>query len=600
MNTENNPETPVEIAVETPAETAAAEVIPAEPAPLSHSGLDTSFNPDDFEALLNQSMEGLTLRFGNGQQVKGKVCFIDDKSVFINLHSRQEGVVDRAEFLDKEGNLTVELGSEVEAMVVSTRNDVFQLTVRMEGALAAAHLSEAFAAGIPVEGRFKEERKGGYTVDIGGVDAFCPYSQADLRPLPEGTSLSGVTATFIITQLTDDDMVVSRRKVLEHDRIKQKEALKFTLKVGDRLTGEVTRVMEFGAFVDIGGIEGMIPGAELSWSGKRIAPSEMLHEGDRAEVIIKAIDWDRDRITLSYRGAKMSWENIADQFRAGSNRRGTVTRIEPFGVFVELENDIEGLLHISQIAAAFHKRIKSPADVYRIGDEITVRIEGTDDERHRISLSVAPDGTRMTWDEIVQEFEPGTLCEGIITRLESYGAFVELETDLEGLLHISRIGNAFRRRIKNPEEVFKVGDEVIVEVESVDPERHRISLSLPEKEVTPKEEVKIKIGDAFDGIVKQLKPFGAVVDLGNGVSGLLHQSQTGDRVVNRVGDCLKVVIREIQEDGRKISLELPTAADAKREEEEIRQWLDKKEKTVDVKAGSGLDNPFSGIDLSNL
>lgn len=552
---------------------------------------------DDFEAMINQSLEGLTLRFKNGEQVKGRVSRIDGKSVYINLKSRQDGIIDRAEFLDKEGNLSVNLDDEVEAMVLSTRNDTLQLTVKMDGLMAAGHLSEAYAAGIPVEGRFKEERKGGYTVDVGGVDAFCPYSQADLRPLPAGTSLVGVTGTFLITQLSEDgDVVVSRRRILERDREKQKEALKFTLKIGDRITGEVTRIMEFGAFVDLGGTEGLIPAAELSWSGKRVSPSDMLREGDRAEVIVKAIDWERDRISLSYRGAKIPWEAIADQYRIGSTCRGTVMRIEPFGVFVEIGDDVDGLLHISQIANALHKRIKSPGEIYKVGDEVTVRIESIDDERHRISLTLPPEGFQMGWDEIAEEFAPGTLCEGIVTRLEPFGAFVELEDGLEGLLHISRIGNAYRRRIKTPQEVLSVGEEIIVEVEAVDPERRRISLSLPEKESASAKEMEIKMGDRFDGIVKFIKPFGVVIELGGGLSGLLHQSQTGDRVIHRIGDCVPVIVSEVSEDKRRISLILPDAVETQKEEAEIREWLDRNQ-APETNGCGAFDNAFNGLKL---
>lgn len=577
--------------IETPVEpqTAAVKTAPVPEAPLIENDVD------DFEAMIARSLEGLTLRFRSGAQVKGTVSRIDGKSVYVFLNGRQEGIIDRLELL-KDGELTVKVGDEIEAMVLSSRDDQLLLTVKMSSAAAATHLADAFNGGIPVEGKFVLERKGGYTVDIGGVEAFCPYSQADLRPLPEGTSLAGVPATFLITQLSEDDVVVSRRKLLEKEREKSRDALKLSLKIGDRVTGEVTRVMEFGAFVDIGGTEGLIPAAELSWSGKRVAPSDMLKEGDRAEVIVRAIDWDRDRITLSYRGAKISWETLAEQFRVGSTCRGTVIRIEPFGVFVEIGGDVDGLLHISQIANALRKRVKDPGDLYKIGDELTVRIEGVDNERHRISLSLPPEGFQMGWDEIAEEFAPGTLCEGIVTRMEPFGAFVELEDGLEGLLHISRIGNAFRRRIKTPEEVLSVGEEIVVEVDSVDVERRRISLSMPDQNSGAAQETEVRPGDRITGIVKGIKPFGVVVELGGGLSGLLHQSQTGDKVIHRVGDSVTVVVRDVSEDKRRIGLELPEAAEVQHEEAAVREWLDRNSQSVQSPENT-FNDAFNGLKL---
>ncbi len=582
--------------------TPAEEIAPVVETPIAvlaePKALEIEDDGFDFASMVDESLKGLTLRFRRGAQVKGTVCGMDDKSVFLNVRSTQEGVVDRREFLNDEGEMTVKIGDAVDAMVVDNRNDILLLTVKMDGVLAAQHLGDAFKAGLPVEGKFAEERKGGYTVDIGGVDAFCPYSQADLRPLPEGTSLVGMPGVFLITQLTEDgDCVVSRRRVLEQERSKKRDALKYDLKVGDKITGEVTRVMDFGAFVELGGIEGMIPASELSWSGRRMMPSEVLSVGDRAEVMVKDIDWDRDRVSLSYRGAKIPWENIIEEFHEGRTVRGTVVRMESFGVFVELGNDVEGLLHVNEMSNYFHKRIKRPEDVYQIGDEVSVTINKIDMERHRISLVLPNDGTHMTWDEIADEFTPGTLCEGVITRIEPFGVFVELEDELEGLLHISKIGSAMRRHLKSPEEVYQVNDEVVVEVESVDPERHRISLRLPPKAVTAEEATHtIEVGETYEGTVKFLKPFGVIIDLGNRNTGLLHQSQTGDKVIHKVGDKVTVVVESIGDDN-KISLVLPESLAAKAEEAELREWFAQKTETQKAENAGSMADAFDALNI---
>lgn len=566
------------------------------PAESPRKGVEIVNDVFDYEAMVEASLKNLQIKFRTGAQIKGVVCGMDDKSVFLNVKSTQEGILDRRELLDENGEMTVKVGDEIDAMILSTKNDLLMLTAKMDGVLAAQHLDDAFKAGLPVEGRFGDERKGGYSVDIGGVTAFCPYSQADLRPLPQGTSLSGIPGVFLITQLTDDDCVVSRRRILEQERNKKRDALKFNLKIGDKITGEVTRIMDFGAFVELGGIEGMIPASELSWSGRRVIPSEILKEGDRAEVIVKDIDWERERVSLSYRGAKIAWESIAEEFHPGRTVRGTIMRMESFGAFVELGNEVEGLLHVNEMSNYFHKRVKRPEDVYKIGDEISVTIHNIDDERHRISLLLPPDGTHMTWEEIEEEFTPGTLCEGIITRMESFGVFVELEDEVEGLLHISKIGSALRRHIKSPDEVFHMGEELVVEIESVDAERRRISLRLPPKEVSADESVSLEIGQTYEGVVKFMKPFGVIIDLGNRHTGLLHQSQTGDKIIHKIGDKVNVVIEAIGEDD-KISLTLPESLAAKAEEAELREWFDKKDEVKTVNELSAISDAFNGIDL---
>lgn len=443
------------------------------------------FNSDDFAAMMEGGLKDLRLHFERGEKIVGKVCRVDEKNVYVDIKSTQEGIIDKVEFINKEGELTVQVGDIVEAFVVDTRKGI-TLSVKLGGDLIDSNLDEAFKNGIAVEGKFIAERKGGYTVSIGSGEAFCPYSQADLF-VTQGHSLVGVQGLFIITQYSDRDMVVSRKKVLVQEQKKQIEALKWSMKVGDRLAGEVVKVLDFGAFVDIGGIQGMIPASELSYTGKRQNVSDVLSVGDRVEVIVKALNWEAEKITLSYRGAKTSW------------------------------HDIES------------------------------------------------------------EFTQGLLCEGVVTRIESYGAFVEIDDEVEGLLHISSVAETLNRRVKSLHDVMNVGDTIIVEIDAVDIEKHRISLLYSYENLTQEDKQYIKdkkdgvgAGQSYTGTVSFIKPFGVIVDLGAGRSGLLHQSATGGKITHKIGETVDVVVRDVAEGGKRVSLIL---AGATEEENPLDDWM---------------------------
>jgi small subunit ribosomal protein S1 len=344
---------------------------------------------EDFASLLEESY----VEHGKlepGQKVEATVIKITGDWVFLDVGQKGEGVVDRKELLDGEGNLTVAEGDRLSVFFRSRAGGELRFSARIGSADAGlASLEEAFRGGIPVEGVVEKEVKGGYEVRVAGQRAFCPFSQIDLRRAAGPEAYLGRHFTFRLTQFGERgrNLVVSRRALLEEEQRQQREALKATLQVGMTVTGPVTRIQDFGAFVDLGGVEGLIPVSEVGW-GRVDQIRDRLHEGDRVTVVVKALDWERDRITLSLRDTLADpWEEAARRFPEGSVHSGTVSRLAPFGAFVALAEGVDGLLHISKLGAG--KRLSHAREAVREGERLEVVVEKVDREQRRISLALA-------------------------------------------------------------------------------------------------------------------------------------------------------------------------------------------------------------------
>ncbi|MFH7327176.1 30S ribosomal protein S1 [Desulfurivibrio sp. C05AmB] len=326
-----------------------------------------------------------------GQQISAPVVSIAREWVFIDLGGKSEGAVAKSEFLDAEGNCTVAVGDVVKVYFLAEKKQEKLFTTKVGGSAAQAHLEEAFHSGIPVEGAVESEGKGGFVVRIGGsVRAFCPFSQMGLRRVENSEEYLGQSMTFKIIEFREGgrNIILSRRQLLEEERAARKEELRRTLKVGDRVSGTVTSLQKFGAFVDIGGIEGLIPMGEISWGQVEDIHSH-LEPGRRVEVVVKSLDWERDRYSLSLKDTLPDpWDQVGLQFPEGSRHLGRVARLMDFGAFVTLAPGIDGLVHISKLGAG--RRINHPREVVQPGDEIEVQIESFDPEKRRLSLSVPP------------------------------------------------------------------------------------------------------------------------------------------------------------------------------------------------------------------
>lgn len=427
---------------------------------------------DDFGAMFEAQQTELRSDPQPGEKVTGRVTAVDSNSVFVDLGAKSEGVLDVGEVTDRDGAVTVQPGQTVEAYCLSTDEERIRLTQRMTGEAADNALREAYQSGIPVEGKVTGERKGGFAVTIGHQDAFCPYSQIDIGRRDAGLYV-GETFAFVVTEYSENgrNVVVSRRRLLEQQRESLVEELKQSLTVGDLVTGEVRRVMDFGAFVDIGGVEGLVPVSEFSW-GHVDKPEDFVQEGQSVEVQIREIDWERERISLSLkRAGKDPWEDIEERYALGARYNGTVTRLAPFGAFVELEPGVEGLVHISKLGAG--RRINTPGEVVEEGQDVEVAVETIEPDRHRLGLSM-----EQTTGEETTLIDSGAVVVGTVDGIQDYGIFVKLPDGRTGLLHASKMdlpegGN----RAREIEKAYKPGQEVTVLIERADGDR--VALAIP-------------------------------------------------------------------------------------------------------------------------
>ena len=424
----------------------------------------------------NRSIDKLNIRFEPGTKVSGEIIAIDRKSIFVDINAKSEGIINREEFLDKEGNLTVKEGDIVEAYFVSDKRGEITLTVKMTGKFINRHLDEAYESGIPVEGKVLEERKGGYTVKIADKDAFCPFSQIDLYP-KSAEDYIGNNYTFLITEMNRFNTVVSRRKLIEREKNKKLEQLKETLEIGDIISGTILNIKDFGVFVDLGYVEGFIPVSELGW-GRIDSPEDIVSIGDPVTIEVKALDWEKNRITLSLKNASISWDEIADKYPAGKTLKAKIVSLTDFGAFAELEKGISGLIHISKLSTG--KRINHPRDVVTEGEIVDVVIEQVDIEKKKISLardySMQQDSSQPV--EINStEIRIDGLYKGIVDGLKNFGIFVRLNPLKSGLLHISEIKKPTDNAIslKELSKRYPIGSTIDVVVKSMD--GNKISLT---------------------------------------------------------------------------------------------------------------------------
>jgi small subunit ribosomal protein S1 len=474
-----------------------------------------SKSTSEFGALFEAHLGRLKTDFKIGDRVKGTVTAVDRNSVFVDIGSRCDALIDRPELTDDQGQVKVKVGDVIEAFCVGNTDDGVRLTTRMSGSVADATLMEAYESGIPVEGRVMAERKGGYEVQVASQSGFCPYSQMDVHRR-DATAYLGERFTFVITEYNDvggGNLVLSRRRCLEQEQAKQREALRATLAEGALVDGVVTRLMPFGAFVDIGsGVEGLIHVSELGW-GRGLKPEDVLAAGQTVKVSVTKLDWENQRIGLSLRHAQQDpWERLADgsDYVEGRRCEGVVTKLMPFGAFVELEPGVEGLLHISRLGAG--RRLNHPSEVLSEGQHVEVLIQSIDRETRRLSLSMEP--TRAELDSAAIEapaatpaatpagsapagspIKEGARFTGTVEGHRDFGVFVKLPDGQTGLLHISQLdlqtsgqaGRALYRR-------FPPASTLEVVVLSTD--GRRISLTLPE--TLEREAERLQVSDFTD------------------------------------------------------------------------------------------------------
>lgn len=425
---------------------------------------------EDFAALLEKESR-MPERLDPGQKIKTTIISISGEMVYVDLGGKSEGVIDLSEFQKEDGTVNVREGQEIEAYFLSVQNGAKRLTTRLRGysTLDVAEIREAFHTNIPVTGKVKSAIKGGYEVTVAGVRCFCPFSQMDLKVSKDSDQYVGQTFSFKVLEYENDgrNIVLSRRALLQEERQAQVERFKETLTVGMELKGTVRSVQNFGAFVDLGGVDGLVPSSEIGWD-RTEKPEDVLSVGQEVTVRVIGLDWAKNRLTLSLKAMQEDpWQTGADKYSVDDRVKGVIVRLAPFGAFVNLEPGIDGLIHISQLGAGRH--VHHPKEVVEVGQVVEPYVLAVDKQNRKISLTLEQQSK-----EEVPLPEVGDIVEGAVDRVMPYGIFLKLDNGISGLIPNSEMGTP---RGTNHSRMFPVGTRMQVIVIGVDKQTRKISFS---------------------------------------------------------------------------------------------------------------------------
>ena len=504
--------------------------------------------------------------FEEGEVVRGRVVHVSPTEVLVDVGYKSEGSIPIEEFhraqLPKVGDeldVFLEAKEDSEGVIVLSKEKADKIKVWDV-------ITQAFDKGTPVEGRVVEVVKGGLAVDV-GVKAFLPGSQVDLRPVKNLPALVGqmVRAKVIKLNRRRGNVVLSRRSMLEEEREEKKKHTLEVLHEGMVLTGTVKNITDYGAFIDLGGIDGLLHVTDMSW-GRVGHPSEIFQVGDQVEVVVLHFDRETGRVSLGYKQKSSDpWEVVEQRYPVGTKAHGRVVSLTNYGAFVELEAGVEGLVHVSEMS--WTRRVRHPSKIVNVGDDVEVVVLDVNRGAKRISLGmkqVEPD----PWQTIDERYKVGDRVTGRVRNLTDFGAFVELEPGVDGLLHISDM--SWTRSVGHPSEIIKKSQEIETQILNIDKEQKRISLGLKQIQPDPWTTVaqRYPMGSRVTGKVVRLTDFGAFVELESGVDGLLHISQMAHRPISQpseivnVGDELTLLVIRVDPHERRIGLSLKELAHA--------------------------------------
>ena len=483
---------------------------------------------------------GGAVRFRNGSLVEGTVSAIKDDDVFIDIGYKSEGAVGLGEFGP---DADVKVGDKVTVMLVQLENDrtgtVELSKKRADDKIRWEKILARYVEGCVVTGTIKSVVRGGLLVAIDDVEAFLPGSQVEVTPVKELEPYIGQTFDFKVIKISNErrNLIVSRRELIEGTMAEKKAELLASLKQGEVRKGRVKNITDFGAFIDLDGLDGLLHITDMSW-GRVKHPSEILKVGQELDVMVLDVDRDRERISLGLKQMSSNpWDTIQDQFPVGARVSGKVVNLAAYGAFVEIAPGIEGLVHISEFS--WTKRVARASDMLSIGDEVQVVVLSVDVENQKIAL-----GIRQTqvnpWDTVQERFPVGSKIKGKVRNFTAYGAFVELEEGIDGMIHVSDM--SWTRKINHPSECLQKGQEVEAVVLDVNTKEQRISLGLKQAQTDPWADIasRYTVGSVVKGKVSKIASFGAFVELEDGVDGLIHISQLSDQRVEKVKDVLDV------------------------------------------------------------
>ena len=467
--------------------------------------------------------------FKEGSIVNGTILDIRPQVVVVDIGYKSEGAIPVSEFEDEE----IEIGDEVEVLLERLEDDEGLIVLSKE---KAAHkqnwekIMKVYEDGGLVKGKVKGAVKGGLIVNV-GVEAFLPGSQVDIIPPRDLQEYVGNVYEFKIVKVNDDrkNLVLSRREVIEAERAELRQKFLQTVIVGDKVIGQVKNITDFGAFVDLQGMDGLLHITDMSW-GRIAHPSEMLRISQEIEVQILDVDRDKERVSLGLKQMTDNpWADIEARFPIGAEVSGKITKLLPYGAFIEIEKGVEGLVHVSELS--WVKRITRPSDVLELDQEIKAVVLGISTEEQKISLGVRQ-LEENPWSEIEARYPIGKEIKGEVRNLTAYGAFVGLEEGIDGMIHVSDL--SWTRKINHPSEMLKKSDEVEAVVLSIDKENQRVSLGIKQLDNDPWSDIdsKFKVGDKVSGTVAKIASFGAFVSLDGDIDGLIHISQLSEEHVS--------------------------------------------------------------------
>ncbi len=515
----------------------------------------------DFGAILQQFEQEQTI-YHAGELVEGKVVGISDRGVLIDFGYKSEGVVPVEEFTGADGEVSVKQGDTVEVVIRAIHSgDAPPMLSRQDATSrkAWAEIEQAFNEERPITGRVIDKTKGGLRVDLNGVEAFLPGSQIDSRPIRnlDGYIGQDIESKIIKFSRKKNNIVLSRKVITDEVVNAQKAETMGQIEEGYIVDGTIKNLTEYGAFVDIGGIDGLLHVTDMSWN-RLMNPNQMFKSGDAVQVKILKLDREREKVSLGYKQLHADpWSTVTEVYPVNSKLKGKVSSVTDYGAFIELEPGVEGLVHVSEMS--WSKRSKSPRKLLNAGEEVDVQVLGIDTNERRISLGMKQ-LQENPWDTVLSRYKIGQTVQGRVRNLTDFGAFVEIEEGVDGLVHVSDISHS--KKIKHPKDVLRRDQEVEAVITSIDTRGRRMSLSI--KDMTPSEWERFitnhKPGDVVRGKISRFAGFGVFVQLDDDLEGLCHISELSDERVERPEDVVQIgqemdfKILRIEHEDRKIGL----------------------------------------------
>jgi len=524
---------------------------------------DSKQEEDSAEINIEEMYEQSLRQIQEGELITGEIIKIDEEYVLVDIGYKSEGIIPIREFMDTDGKVTAKTGDKVDVVLERKENDEGVVTLSMERAKKIKvwdQIRDIQNSDGTIQGKVIHRVKGGLSIDV-GLPAFLPGSQIDLQPIRDLDSLVGKVMELKILKYNKrrNNIIVSRRALLEEERVKDKAKTLSLIKEGSVLKGIVKNITDYGLFVDLGGIDGLLHITDMSW-GRVSHPSTMYQRGD--EITVKVINFDREkeRVSLGIKQLKPDpWIEAPKKFAVGEKVTGHVVNITDYGAFIEIEQGVEGLIHISEMS--WTKKVKHPSQIVSIGDTIEAVVLNLDTENKRVSLGIKQIKANP-WDLIEEKYPVGTIIEGRIKNITDFGLFIGIDEEIDGLVHISDI--SWTKKIKHPSELYKKGDEVQAKVLSIDKDSERFSLGIKQLTKDPWEEIpeKFKPGTKVTGKVTNITDFGIFVELEEGIEGLIHSSEISKAKSKtslgkfQIDDVIQTLVVNVSQEDKKIGLSI--------------------------------------------